>query len=69
MRSNYKLTYANDAIADVREASSWYNLQQKGLGKKFRNDVSVIVQTIEKNPFFSSVKYANIRTASCKNFP
>ena len=67
--SRYKLIYSEEAKVDIKEANTWYNLQQKGLGKKFKADILLVVKAIEKNPFFASVKFANVRTASCNIFP
>ncbi len=67
--SKFKLTYNQNAAADVKEAIVWYDDKQKGLGKRFRADVLKMIDKIEQNPFFASVKYSDIRTASCKTFP
>jgi len=66
--SNYKIVFSPVALMDVREAADWYNSQQKGLGKKFKEDIRKIIASILLNPFFASVKYENIRMASCNIF-
>ena len=66
--SKFKLTYNQNAAADVKEAIVWYDDKQKGLGKRSRADVLKMIDKIEQNPFFASVKYSDIRTASCKTF-
>lgn len=53
----------------MREARTWYNLQQKGLGKRFTDDVRKTVSSIKSNPYFASVKFENISTAACETFP
>ena len=53
----------------MRDARTWYNLQQKGLGKRFIEDVRKTVTSIKSNPYFASVKFENIRTAACETFP
>ena len=40
----FKIAFSPSAITDVKEASRWYNSQQKGLGKKFKTDLK---QTID----------------------
>src|SRR2546423_8853925 len=42
---------------------------RKILAKKLTEDIKNTIISIERNPFFSSVKYNNIRTAACKTFP
>lgn len=69
MERQFKILFSPSALADLKEANSWYNLQQKGLGKKLVSDVKSIVSSIKQNPYFASVKFGNIRTAACKNFP
>ncbi len=65
----YKVVFSTAALNDMKEARKWYNLQQKGLGKRLTEDVKTISSSISRNPFFASVKYDNIRTAACKKFP
>jgi len=65
----FKIVVSSSALIDVKEAAEWYNSQQKGLGKKFKEDIKLAINSIVLNPFFASVKYENIRTASCKHFP
>lgn len=69
MPDKYKILFSPSALVDVKESRNWYNLQQKGLGKKFVADIQGAVELIRKNPFFASVKYATIRTTACKTFP
>ena len=35
----YKIIFSPRALPDMREARLWYNLQQRGLGKRFTEDV------------------------------
>lgn len=65
----YQVIFSAAALADLKDARQWYNLQQKGLGKKLISDVKLVVGSIKQNPFFASLKYNSIRTASCKTFP
>lgn len=65
----FKIVFSPSALTDVKEASRWYNSQQKGLGKKFKSDLKQTIDSIALNPFFASVKYENTRTVACKNFP
>lgn len=65
----HKILFSQGALLDMRDARLWYNLQQKGLGKRFTEDVRKTVVSVKLNPYFASVKFENIRTAVCKTFP
>lgn len=65
----YEVVFSPKALRDIREARSWYNLQQKGLGKRLVEDIKKIVAIIRQNPFHASIEFENIRTAACKTFP
>lgn len=67
--SRYKILFSPSALIDVKEAALWYNSQQQGLGKRFKEDIKQVITSIILNPFFASIKYENVRTASCKHFP
>jgi hypothetical protein len=47
----FKVVYSSFALADVKEAAKWYNSQQKGLGKKFKQEVKSVINSISSNPF------------------
>jgi plasmid stabilization system protein ParE len=66
---HFTIIFSREALRDLEEARSWYNLQQKGLGKRLIADVKSIIAAIKQNPYFASVKFANIRTAACNTFP
>lgn len=65
----YEVTFSRRALQDLNEARSWYNLQQRGLGKRMIADVKTIVASIKQNPCFASIKFDNIRTAARHTFP
>ena len=67
--NDYRIVFSSAALQDIKEAADWYNTQQKGLGKRFREEVKAVIAAILQNPFFASVKYETIRTAACKVFP
>ncbi len=54
---------------DIREATLWYNEQQKGLGKKFTLEVRKKIKFIQQNPKAFGKRYKNIRTAVLNIFP
>ncbi len=63
----YRIVFSPEALYDIDEAHCWYDLQQKGLGKRFVDDIKKIIHIIKQNPFHASVKFDDIRTASCKH--
>ena len=67
--SKHSLLFSPGALLDMRDARTWYNLQQKGLGKRFVDDVRRTVTLIQANPYFASIKFENVRTAACETFP
>jgi plasmid stabilization system protein ParE len=69
MPDKFRIVFSPAALIDVKESRNWYNLQQKGLGKRFVGDIRETIELIKKDPFFASVKYATIRTTACKTFP
>ena len=69
MNKHYQLLFSPRALADIEEARLWYNLQQKGLGKRLISDVKNLIASIKQNPYFASIKFENVRTAACKTFP
>lgn len=66
---NFKIVFSARALSDIKEAREWYNLQQKGLGKRLVADVKLAVLSIKRNPFHASIKFENIRTTACSIFP
>jgi hypothetical protein len=52
----YKLLFSLKALNDLKEASTWYNMQQKGLGKRLITDVRNVIASIKQNPHFASLK-------------
>lgn len=43
----YKLLFSIKALHDLQEARTWYNLQQKGLGKRLMADVKKVIASIK----------------------
>ena len=65
----YKSIILPLATEDIREAASWYNKKQKGLGKTFTSEVREKVRFIEQNPGACNKRYDNVRTAVLSVFP
>ncbi len=54
---------------DIREAALWYNEQQKGIGKRFTEEVREKVHFIRQNPKASIVRYDWNTNCCFKYFP
>lgn len=65
----WKLSYYDEVRTDVRDAKKWYNERQKGLEKRFAEDVKQCIAQLQKNPFHYEVRYKNVRFAYCSIFP
>ena len=65
----HKIVIQYPAKKDVKESVSWYNQQQKGLGKRFTADLRNTLLRIENNPASYAVRYAQNRKANLSKFP
>jgi len=65
----YKIVFSPKAITDIEEAVIYYNQQLWGSGNRFLFDLETIYRAINRNPFFASIKYDNVRCAGLKKFP
>jgi plasmid stabilization system protein ParE len=57
------------AKRDISEAAKWYNSKQKGLGKRFTQEVRSKVLFIQENPEATALKYDKTRCAVLDVFP
>lgn len=65
----YKVKIDPDALLDIQEITKWYNLQQKGVGKKFQDATDKQVKGLSKNPQIYAIRYKEIRCVLIKRFP
>ena len=56
------------AKLDIQDQIYYYNKQQKGLGKRFHNDIKSTFKNILKNPFFQ-IRYQDVRCLPLRKFP
>ena len=59
-------TYAKTGLSD---ASKWYENQQKGLGKRFLNEIKKAFNDISINPVGFQIRYDDCRVYYTKVFP
>ena len=57
------------AKTDLSDASKWYEKQQKGLGKRFLNEMKEAFDVICENPIGFQVYYDDYRIYFTKIFP
>lgn len=65
----YKVIFSSKALNDIENAVDYYNLQQKGLGKKFVKHTQAALQSIRTNPEYAAIRYEHIRCAIVPKFP
>ena len=65
----YKSILLPLAKEDIRKATHWYNEKQKGLGKRFVDEVREMVHFVKQNPKACNVRYDSVRTAVLNAFP
>ena len=64
-----KKLISQDAKIDLSDASKWYEKQQKGLGKRFLNEIREAFEVISINPTSFQIRYDEYRIYFTKIFP
>ena len=57
------------ALADVDDASVWYDKQRQGLGAKFRTFLDRTIERIIRTPEMFEVVHEGVRRAILRRFP
>ncbi len=57
------------AAKEFDEAIEWYEIQSKGLGRRFRRSVNDQVEKIKRNPTWFLVETENIHKSYVPKFP
>ena len=65
----YSITIANAAEDDIQAAFMWYEEQQARLGSLFAEKVHQAVDSIQRNPFKTQIRYGNTRVFFLDKFP
>jgi len=65
----YKTIILPLAKQDIKEAALWYDKQQKGLGKRFTEEIRQKVYFIKKNPTATNIRFNEVRIAVLNSFP
>lgn len=65
----YKLSIAEAAEVDLRQAFLWYENQKENLGVAFEEYILNAINSIQSNPLKVQVRYGNTRVYFLKKFP
>jgi len=65
----YRLVILPIAKKDIREAASWYESKQDGLGKRFTLHVRNQLNSFKRNPYRFINRYGETRTMVLDVFP
>jgi plasmid stabilization system protein ParE len=65
----YSLEIAAEAETDIRNAFLWYEDQQENLGSTFEQEIKKAIQSIERNPLKTQIRYRDIRVFFLDKFP
>lgn len=65
----YRLFKTTAAIEHIKDITTWYNKEKKGLGKRFKDNLKAELQQVKKNPFARATRYDDIRFAIPDKFP
>ncbi len=66
---NFTIINHKDVKNDVLKAKDWYKSQQKGLEKRFADEVKTTINYFIKNPLLFQEKYKKVRIAFTEIFP
>lgn len=65
----YRLKIDREALTDIREIVDWYEVQQNGLGSRFRDIVIDQIDYLKENPQLFAIRYHQVRCMTVKKFP
>lgn len=66
---NYSIRFREDVFSEINAVYDWYELQSRGLGKLFLEELESCFENIRPNPFLFEKKYKKFRQALTKKFP
>jgi plasmid stabilization system protein ParE len=65
----FSISFSERALRDIHKTIQYYEAIQVGLGEKFRLNLTKVLESIQMNALFSSVRYDDIRCARIRRFP
>lgn len=66
---SYTLKLDPLAKLDIENNIDWYEEKQTGLGSRFYDQVKIIFDLIQQNPYSFPQKYKNTRAVPVRDFP
>ena len=66
---SYEIRFRKEAEIDLSDAASWYQLQQRGLGDEFLEELTSTIQSVQQQPFGFPIVHRDVRRALMKRFP
>ncbi len=67
--TKYSIFYTPESIEQIKHIIHWYEGINKDLGKRFKSNLIIAINTIRKNPFTPSFRYDEVRYAVVNKFP
>ena len=67
--TKYCIFYTPESIEQINHIIHWYEVINKELGKRFKSNLIIAINTIRKNPFTPSFRYDEVRYAVVNKFP
>jgi plasmid stabilization system protein ParE len=61
--------FLEEAEAEIFDAALWYESKEIGLGKRFRDEVAIVIDSIATNPLLWRERSGGYRCVNCPVFP
>ena len=65
----FHVVFTQAARAELLDAQHWYEGESPGLGRRFREEVGVIIERISSAPLQFPTVYQSVRRALLRRFP
>jgi len=65
----FTVVFTQAAREELIEAQDWYEGQARGLGRRFRQAIDVLVERMSANPRQFPIVFKNLRRALLRRFP
>jgi plasmid stabilization system protein ParE len=65
----YQVSITQAAEEDILTAYHWYEVQKKGLGKRFRDALFRSITSLQTRPLSFQIRYGEIRVSFVPKFP
>lgn len=63
------IEFLDEAEQELIEAVLWYESKEPGLGKRFRQELALVLDTIVKSPMLFRERSGGYRRVNCPVFP